>query len=181
VLIDVRAAAVSFPDLLQTRGLYQFKPELPFVPGAEVAGEVIQAPADSGLAPGKRVAAFIALGGMAERAVAPPFMTFALSDALDFGQGAALILNHHTAYFALRLRGRLASGEQVLVHGAAGGVGTAALQVARGLGARTIAAVSTADKEQVVGARLTLEHGAEALRLIDERLATGKVVLEPTP
>lgn len=92
MLIDVRAAAVSFPDLLQTRGLYQFKPELPFVPGAEVAGEVIQAPADSGLAPGQRVAAFIALGGMAERAVASPFMTFALSDALDFGQGAALIL-----------------------------------------------------------------------------------------
>jgi len=123
VLIDVRAAAVSFPDLLQTRGLYQFKPELPFVPGAEVAGEVIQAPADSGLAPGQRVAAFTALGGMAERAVAPPFMTFALSDALDFGQGAARILNHHTAYFAPRLRGRLASGEQVLVHGGAGGWG----------------------------------------------------------
>lgn len=137
------------PDVLQTRGLYQFKPDLPFVPGAEVAGEVIQAPADSGLASGQRVAAFTALGGMAERAVAPAYMTFTLSDALDFGQGAALILNYHTAYFALRLRGRLGAGEEVLVHGAAGGVGTAALQVARGLGARTIAVVSTADKERV--------------------------------
>ena len=79
----------------------------------------------------------------------PEFLTFPLSDELDFAQGAGLILNYHTAWFALRLRGRLAEGETVLVHGAAGGVGTAALQVAKGLGARTIAVVSTDDKEQV--------------------------------
>ncbi|MGH8734521.1 MAG: hypothetical protein ACREVB_12610, partial [Burkholderiales bacterium] len=82
-----------------------------------------------------------ALGGMAEVAVAPAFMTFRLPEALDFAQGAALILNYHTAYFALKLRGRLAEGERVLVHGAAGGVGTATLQVAKGLGASTVAVV----------------------------------------
>jgi NADPH:quinone reductase len=89
------------------------------------------------------------LGGFAEVAVAPAFMTFRLPESLDFAQGAGLILNYHTAYFALKLRGRLQEGETVLVHGAAGGVGTASLQVAKGLGARTIAVVSTDAKEQV--------------------------------
>jgi NADPH2:quinone reductase len=89
------------------------------------------------------------MGGMAEVAVAPAFMTFPLHEALDFAQGAALILNYHTAYFALKLRGRLAEGERVLVHGAAGGVGTAALQVAKGLGASTVAVVSSDEKERV--------------------------------
>jgi NADPH2:quinone reductase len=149
VVIDVKAAAVSFPDVLQARGLYQFKPDLPFVPGAEVAGEVVSASDGSGFEPGDRVAAMTMLGGMAERAVAPPSLTFALHDALDFAQGAALILNYHTAHFALKLRGRLAPGEQVLVHGAAGGVGTAALQVAKALGAKTIAVVSSDEKERV--------------------------------
>jgi NADPH2:quinone reductase len=89
------------------------------------------------------------LGGFAEVAVAPPFLTFKVGEHLDFAQAAALILNYHTAYFALKLRGRLAEGETVLVHGAAGGVGTAALQVAKGLGARTLGVVSTEDKERV--------------------------------
>src|SRR5690349_13106605 len=147
VVIEVRAAAVSFPDVLQSRGLYQYKPDMPFVPGAEVAGVVRSAPAGAEVSAGDRVAAFTGIGGMAEIAVAPPFMTFQLHSVLDFAQGAALILNYHTAYFALKLRGRLREGERVLVHGAAGGVGTAALQVARGLGARTIAVVSSDDKE----------------------------------
>jgi NADPH2:quinone reductase len=95
------------------------------------------------------VAAFCALGGIAETAVAPEFFTFPLSPELDFGQGAGLVLNYHTAYFSLALRGRLKEGETVLVHGAAGGVGTAALQVARALGARTIALVSTEAKRRV--------------------------------
>jgi NADPH2:quinone reductase len=149
VLVEVAAAGVSFPEVLQTRGLYQLKPELPFIPGAEVAGTVIQAPASSGLQAGERVMAFPGLGGMAERAVAPAYMTFPLPDALDFNQGASVILNYHTAYFALKLRGQLKAGESVLVHGAAGGVGTAALQVAKALGAATIAVVSTEEKERV--------------------------------
>jgi NADPH2:quinone reductase len=138
--------------VLQTRGQYQLKPPLPFVPGSEVAGTVRSAPAGAGVKEGDRVAAFCALGGFAEVAVAPEFLTFPLPDALDFAQGAGLILNYHTAWFALKLRGRLAAGDTVLVHGAAGGVGTAALQVGKGLGARTIAVVSSAAKEEVARA-----------------------------
>jgi NADPH2:quinone reductase len=152
VVIDVHAAGVSFPEVLQTRGEYQYKPPLPFVPGGEVAGVVREASgqaAELGIRPGERVAAFCMGGGFAETAVAPPFLTFPLPDALDFAQGAGLILNYHTAYFALALRGRLREGETVLVHGAAGGVGTAVLQVAKGLGARTIAVVSSERKALV--------------------------------
>ncbi|MDO8214032.1 NADPH:quinone oxidoreductase family protein [Conexibacter sp. CPCC 206217] len=149
VVVEVHAAGVSFPELLQTRGRYQLKPPTPFVPGSEVAGIVRSAPADATVSPGDRVAAFPILGGWAETAVASPAMTFPLPDALDFAQGAALILNYHTAWFALVQRGQLQRGETVLVHGAAGGVGTASLQVARGLGARTIAVVSSDDKERV--------------------------------
>ncbi len=149
VLIDVHAAGVSFPELLQTRGEYQVKPELPFVPGSEVGGVVRSAPANAGVSAGDRVAAFCMLGGWAEVAVAPAFFTFKLPDQLDFGQGAGLVLNYHTAVFSLVTRGRVVEGETVLVHGAAGGVGTAALQVAKGLGARTIAVVSSDEKERV--------------------------------
>jgi NADPH2:quinone reductase len=149
VVVDVHAAGVSFPEVLQTRGAYQIKPPLPFVPGSEVGGVVRSAPEDAAVKPGDRVAAFCMLGGFAEVAVAPTFMAFKVPDELDFAQAAALILNYHTAYFALKLRGRLAEGETVLVHGAAGGVGTAALQVAKGLGARTFAVVSSDAKERV--------------------------------
>ena len=152
VVVDVHAAGVSFPEVLQTRGEYQLKPPLPFVPGSEVAGTVRSAPVGASVKEGDRVAAFCALGGFAEVAVAPEFLTFPLNDALDFAQGAGLILNYHTAWFALRLRGRLEEDETVLVHGAAGGVGTAALQVAKGLGARTIAVVSSDEKEEVARA-----------------------------
>jgi NADPH2:quinone reductase len=149
VLVDVAAAGVSFPEVLQTRGEYQVKPPLPFVPGSEVAGTVRSAPDGSALEPGQRVAAFPMLGGFAEVAVAPEFLTFPLPDELDDRQGAALILNYHTAWFALVLRGRLKAGETVLVQGAAGGVGTASIQVAKGIGAKVIAVVSTDEKERV--------------------------------
>jgi NADPH2:quinone reductase len=149
VVVDVHAAGVSFPELLQSRGEYQFKPPLPFVPGSEVGGVVRSAPDGAPVRAGDRVAAFCMLGAWASVAVAPAHFVFALPDALDFAQGASLVLNYHTAWFALKLRGRLAEGEWVLVHGAAGGVGTAALQVARGLGAQTIAVVSSDIKEQV--------------------------------
>jgi NADPH2:quinone reductase len=149
VLVDVHAAGVSFPELLQTRGEYQLKPPLPFVPGAEVGGIVRSAPEGAAVKAGDRVAAFCALGGWAEVAVGPEFLCFPLPDELDFAQGASLVLNYHTAYFSLVVRGRLAAGETVLVHGAAGGVGTAALQVAKGLGATTIAVVSSDEKERV--------------------------------
>jgi NADPH:quinone reductase len=162
VLVDVHVAGVSFPELLQTRGQYQMKPPLPFVPGSEVGGVVRSAPADAAVKPGDRVAAFCALGGWAETAVAPEFFVFPLGP-LDFAQGAALVLNYHTAYFALKLRGRLEDGETVLVHGAAGGVGTASLQVAKGLGARTIALVSTDEK-----AEIARQAGADEVVLLGE-------------
>jgi NADPH2:quinone reductase len=149
VIIEVHAAGVAFPDLLLSRGLYQLRPEPPFVPGMEVAGIVLHAPPGSDLGPGDRVAAFTELGGFAEVAVAPSHLTFPLPDELDFAAGAGLVLNYHTAVFALVTRGRLEADEQVLVRGAAGGVGTAALQVARGLGARTIAVVSSDEKMDV--------------------------------
>lgn len=149
VLVDVHVAGVSFPELLQTRGEYQMKPPLPFVPGSEVAGIVRSAPPGATVAPGDRVAAFCALGGFAETAVAPDYFTFPLAHDLDFAQGAGLVLNYHTAYFSLVLRGRLKQGESVLVHGAAGGVGTASLQVAKAVGASTIALVSTEEKRGV--------------------------------
>ena len=149
VLVDVHAAGVSFPEVLQTRGEYQLKPPLPFIPGSEVGGVVRSAPDGAAVSPGDRVAAFCGLGGFAEVVAAPEYFCFALPDELDFAQGASLVLNYHTAYFALHTRGRLAEGETVLVQGAAGGVGTATLQVAKGLGARTIGVVSSDDKERV--------------------------------
>jgi len=149
VVVDVHAAGVSFPELLQTRGEYQIKPPLPFVPGSEVGGVVRQVPADAAVKPGDRVAAFCMLGGWAEVAVAPAFFTFKIPDRLSFAQAASFVLNYHTAYFALKFRGRLDAGETVLVHGGAGGVGTASLQVAKGLDATTIAVVSTDEKERV--------------------------------
>jgi NADPH:quinone reductase len=183
VVVEVHAAGVSFPELLQTRGQYQLKPPLPFVPGSEVAGIVRSAPAGARVKPGDRVAAFCALGGFAETAVAPEFFTFALSPELDFGQGAGLILNYHTAYFALLLRGRLQQGETVLVHGAAGGVGTAALQVAHGLGAKTIALVSSESKRAVAeraGADHTLLLGEDWKDEVRELSGGGvDVVLDP--
>ena len=149
VVVDVHAAGVSFPEVLQTRGEYQYKPPLPFVPGSEVAGVVRSAPDGSALKEGDRVAAWCGLGAFAEVVVSPEFLTFPLSDDLSYGQGAGLILNYHTAWFSLVIRGRLKEGETVLVHGAAGGVGTASIQVAKGVGARTIAVVSSDDKEAV--------------------------------
>ena len=163
VVVEVHAAGVSFPELLQTRGEYQMKPPLPFVPGSEVAGVVLSAPPGASVAPGERVAAFCALGGFAETAVAPEFFTFALADELDFAQGAGLVLNYHTAYFSLLMRGRLKEGESVLVHGAAGGVGTASIQVAKAVGASTIALVSSEAKRRVAE-----EAGADRVVLLGE-------------
>ena len=150
IIIEVKAAGVSFPELLQTRGEYQMKPDLPFVPGSEVGGIVRKVHGeDAHVAEGDRVAAFCMLGAWAQRTVAPTYFTFKIPDGWDYAQGAALVLNYHTAYFALVARGRLAEGETVVVHGAAGGVGTATLQVAKAWGAHSIGVVSSDAKEEV--------------------------------
>jgi len=181
VLIDVTVAGVSFPEVLQTRGEYQVRPDLPFVPGSEVAGIVRKSSPASPLKPGQRVAAFCLLGAFAEVAIAPTHLTYALSDELDDAQGAALILNYHTAHFSLVYRGGLREGETVLIHGAAGGVGTASIQVAKGLGARTIAVVSSDEKEAVARAAGADEVVRSDGAWKDEVLALGGVdmVLDP--
>jgi NADPH2:quinone reductase len=152
VLIEVRAAGVSFPDVLQARGLYQSAAEPPYVPGVEASGVVRAAPEGSPLQPGDGVVAMTQGGGWAELATAAPEQAFPLPGPLDFAEGAGLVLNYHTAHFALVTRGRLAEGEHVVVHGAAGGVGTATVQLARGLGARVIAVVSSDEKERLARA-----------------------------
>ncbi len=153
LLVDVKAAGVSFPELLQTRGEYQLKLEPPFILGGELSGVVREAPEGSGFAPGDRITALAPLGGaFAEVALAPPMAAFKLPDALDFGQGAGYCMNYHTAHFALARRGALREGETLLVHGAAGGTGTAAIQVGKGLGARVVAVVSTDEKTRVARA-----------------------------
>jgi NADPH2:quinone reductase len=144
VVIEVRNAGLSFPEMLLAQGWYQWAPSLPFVIGSEVAGVVKDAPQGSRFRPGDRVAACCRIGGVAETAVAAEHLTFPLPARMDFAAGAALVLNYHTAWHALVLRGGLRDGEAVLVLGAGGGLGTAALQVANGLGARTIAVVSDA-------------------------------------
>ncbi len=149
ILIDVVAAGVSFPDLLLSRGQYQMKPPLPFVPGVEVAGVVRSAPAGASVQPGQRVMAFTLLGGWADVVAAAPEMTFPIPEGWSHEAAAGTVMNYHTSHFALQRRGRLRAGETVLVHGAAGGVGTASLQIARGAGARALAVVSSEEKAEV--------------------------------
>ncbi|KAA9165988.1 NADPH:quinone oxidoreductase family protein [Amycolatopsis acidicola] len=141
VLIEVRAAGICYPDLLVTHGRYQVQMQPPFVPGSEVSGVVLTAPDDSGFRPGERVSAMTNQGGYAERVLVPPAVVRKLPRSLDFADGAALLANHHTAHFALYRRAGLVAGETVLVLGAAGGVGSAAIQVAKALGARVLAGV----------------------------------------
>ena len=159
VLIDVHRVGISFPDLLLSKGEYQLKPEPPFSLGVDVAGTVVSG---TGFEPGQRVAAVFAYGGAQERVVIPAMFTFPLPDSLSFDEGAALPMNYLTAQFALAERGGLRQGETVLVHGAAGGVGTATIQVAKGMGARTIAVVSTEEKAQVAR-----DAGADEVVLVE--------------
>jgi len=147
VRIAVRAVGLSFPDLLRSRGEYQDKARPPFVIGQEFAGEVIAAPAGSEFTPGDRVAGMTS-GAAAEVVLAEPSALVALPERISFEQGAGAIFNYQTAIVALEIRGRLKSGEVVLAHGAAGGTGTAVIQVAKAAGARVIAVVSSDEKAE---------------------------------
>jgi NADPH:quinone reductase len=154
IVIDVHAAGVAFPDALQTRGKYQHAPELPYVPGAEVAGVVRSAPAGAHVGVGDRVVALTMLcGAMAEVVVVERDRVFRLPDAVSFEAGAGLLFNDLTVHCALRTRGRLAPGETLLVHGAAGGIGTSTLRLAAAWGAsRLIAVVSSEEKAAIARA-----------------------------
>ncbi len=170
VLIDVHAAGLAFPDVLLTRGLYQYKPDPPFTLGVEVAGTVAEADAASEFAAGERVMAF-AFGAASERLAVGPEFVFATPESFDDDQAGGFIMNYHTSHFALHHRGRLAEGETVLVHGAAGGVGTAAVQIAKGAGARVIGVVSSDTKEEVArraGADEVVRCDSEWLKQVRE-------------
>lgn len=141
IVVEVGAAGVSFPDLLLLRGEYQVRLKPPFIPGMEVAGVVLSAPYESEFKPGQRVTALSMLGGWAEQVVVPPANLTPTPDGLDDAEAVALLGNYQTMYFALAKRGALRVGETVLVLGSAGGVGTAAVQIAKALGAKVIAMV----------------------------------------
>ncbi len=171
VLVEVEAIGINFPDLLATRGQYQYRPPLPYVPGCEVAGTV-RAVGDDVATPavGDRVAAFVWEGGCADRVVVPARAAFAVPDGLTAAEAAATVVNYHTVHFALARRGALRPGETVLVLGAGGGIGTAGVQVAAALGARVIAGVADEAQATVAAAAgapetLVLAPGfAEAVR-----------------
>ncbi len=160
VLVEVHRVGISFPDLLLSKGEYQLKPDPPFTLGVDFAGVVVSGP--DGYEPGQRVAGVGGWGGGAELVANPADSTFLLPDNISFDEGAALPMNYLTAQFALAERGALKPGETVLIHGAAGGVGTASIQVAKGYGARTIAVVSTDEKAAIAKAA-----GANETVLVD--------------
>jgi NADPH2:quinone reductase len=166
--LAVRAAGLNFADVLMRRGDYPQMPELPFVPGSEAAGEL----------EGRRVVAFVRSGGgaYAERVAIDPQWVFELPEQASFAQGAAFLLTYLTAWIPLTRQAHVREGQTVLVHAAAGGVGSAVIQVARHLGARVVATAGSAEKRQVA-----LELGAEEAYGYDEFAAAVKVdhVLDP--
>lgn len=162
ILIEAVSAAVTFPELLLSQGRYHVSPEVPFVLGSDVAGVVISAPDGSGFEVGDRVMA-LTDAAIAERVVAPVERVFAIPDSLGFDEAAGFVLNFHTAHTALHRRGRLRPGETVLVQGAAGGVGTAAIQLAKAAGAHVLAVVSSNEK-----AAVAWEAGADEVVLLDD-------------
>jgi NADPH:quinone reductase len=152
VLVRVRAASLNFPDLLMTQGGYQFKPEVPFTSGLELAGEVVEADPASGFAPGDRIMGGNKTGAFAEFACVPAGKLSPMPHSLDFAQAAAMGAAYSTAYTGLVELGGVQPGQWVLVHGASGGVGLAACDLARALGARVIATTGSAQKRERIAA-----------------------------
>ncbi len=166
LLVEVGATAVDFADTLIVAGRYQVRPEPPFVPGHELAGTVIDG-GGSGFQPGDRVCGFTPFGGMAEKATIPAENAARLSDGVSFSVGAVLPATYGTSYHALVDRAGLQAGESLLVLGAAGGVGLAAVQIGRLIGARVVAAVSSEEKADLVmreGADEVIRYDMEDLR-----------------
>lgn len=183
VLIEVHYAGVTYPEVLLSRGEYQIKPEPPFIPGSEVSGVVVSAPDDAGLRAGDRVAAFPGFGGFAERVVADPRAVFPLPDSVSLEAAAALPMNYFTVDFALERRAGLRPGDTVLVQGAAGGIGTAATQVAKRMGASVIAVVGAPDKVEMA-TRAGADHVvlADGFRAAVAELTGGRgvdIVVDP--
>jgi NADPH2:quinone reductase len=168
VVIDVKAAGVNFPDVLIIQNKYQVKPPLPFAPGAELAGVIKEIGAGvTGFAPGDRVIAMTTWGAFAEECIARVGQLIRMPAGLDFATAAAFTLTYGTSWHALKDRGGLRAGETLLVLGAAGGVGLAAVEIGKALGARVIAAASSAEKLAVCrahGADEAIDYSTEDLR-----------------
>ena len=186
VRIAVRACGVNFPDVLMIQGLYQFKPAFPFSPGLEVAGEIIEAAADvEGLAVGARVMATMMYGGFAEEVVLPAATVLPMPDGMSYEQGAGFCLAYGTSHVALTHRARLQANETLLVLGAAGGVGLTAVELGKAMGARVIAAASSAEKLELAhsyGADDTILYTSENLRDRLNALTDGRgvdVIFDP--
>src|SRR3977135_2256338 len=167
-VVSVRAASVNFPDVLIIQNKYQFKPPLPFSPGSELAGvgKEVGAGVSSGR-PGDKVMAFTTYGAFAEEVKTDAARLLPIPEGMDFKSAAAFVLTYGTSDHALRARGALQSGETLLVLGAAGGVGLAAIEIGKALGARVIACASTDDKLAVCrqhGADDTINYATEDLR-----------------
>src|SRR5438067_8252140 len=180
VVVAVKAASVNFPDVLIIQNKYQFKPPLPFSPGSEMAG-IVKTTGDSvnGFKPGDRVMAFTTYGAFAEEVKTDARRLLPLPAGMDFAQAAAFGLTYATSDFALRDRGDLRAGETLLVLGAAGGVGIAAIEIGKALGARVIACASTDEKLAVCrehGADQTIDYATEDLRERIKQLTNGHAV-----
>ena len=184
--VAVKASSLNFPDILIVQNKYQFKPPLPFVPGSEFAG-VVEAVGDgvTNVKPGDRVAAMAGTGGFGSHAIVAADKLMPLPEGMSFEHGAAFLMTYGTTQHALLDRGQLKAGETVLVLGAAGGVGTAAIQIAKAAGARVIAAASTDDKCarcREIGADATINYTTEKIRDALKALTNGKgpdVVYDP--
>ncbi len=179
VLIDVRAAGVNFPDGLMVRGDYQVKPPRPFTPGTEVAGLVAAVGADvRALSVGQRVVSLCGMGGFAERVVAAQDRTLPIPDAMDFATAGGFMLVYGTSMHALADKARTRAGETLLVLGAAGGVGLAAVEIGAAMGLRVIAAASSDEKlalARVHGAEIGINYGTADLKSELKRLVPGGV------
>jgi NADPH2:quinone reductase len=186
VVVDMKAAGVNFPDVLIIQNKYQFKPPLPFAPGAELAGIVAAVgPEVARFKVGDRVIGSCGHGAFAEKVKLPASRLIPLPEGVDFETGAAFTLTYGTSWHAIKDRAALQSGETMLVLGAAGGVGLAAIEIGKALGARVIAAASTEEKLQVCrehGADATINYSSEDLRERIKALTDGKgpdVVYDP--
>jgi len=178
VLIEIKAASLNFPDLLIVQNKYQMKPPLPFVPGSEFAG-VVRALGEgvTGLREGQSVACLQGTGGFATHVLAQASQCMPLPDAFPHVDAAAFIMTYATSHHALLDRGQLQAGETVLVLGAAGGVGTAAIQIAKAAGARVIAAASSEEKCALcrsIGADASIDYSRQDLRTALKELTDGK-------
>jgi len=186
VRVAVRAAGINFPDILMAAGQYQLKPELPFTPGMEAAGDVVEVAGDvSGVTVGDKVIVKLRHGGYADEVVVTPAQLTPLPRSFDYAEGATFLAAHGTAYHGLIDRAKLQPGEVLLVHGAGGGVGLAAVEMGRLLGATVIAAASSEEKLAIArarGADHLLLYAREPFRDAVKRLTDGRgadVVFDP--